>query len=153
MTYELDKTLSVGTDVATWFLFHPDDLAHRQDDAHDWWNHNFAVSKEFAAGRLIAVGTGKDGTSRVHFTNQGLMERDRTYATKPIEFPLRVRRDRLYLDGGLVLPSQASVVDFGENDLCRASCFINPSERIRLVCRSCCGSQWRSPARVIDSDR
>ena len=76
-----------------------------------------------------------------------------TYTTKSLEFGLRVRRDRVYLDGGLVLPPQASVVDFGENDLCTASCFINPSERIRLVSRSGCGSQWRSPARVIDSDR
>ncbi len=72
-----------------------------------------------------------------------------TYTTKSLEFRLRVRRDRVYLDGGLVLPPQASVVDFGENDLSTASCIINPSERIRLVCRSCCGSQWRSQQELL----
>jgi hypothetical protein len=46
----LDEKRIVGTDIATWFLFHPDDLAHRLQDPAEWCWHEFAISKEFASG-------------------------------------------------------------------------------------------------------
>ena len=106
MTDELNIKLSVSTGVATWFLFHPDDLAHRRRDPHNWWTEDFAISKELAAGRLIAVRTGKDGNAVVRFTNRGLTEREQTHTTKSAEFRLQVQYDRLYLDGGNYLPSE-----------------------------------------------
>jgi hypothetical protein len=108
MTAELNIRLAVGTDVATWFLFHPKDLTHRSQDPHNWWAEDFAISKEFNAGQLVAVGTGKDGTSNVRFTNRGLTEREQTYAKKSAEFRLRVQQGCLYLDGGLALPHAGS---------------------------------------------
>lgn len=105
MTDELNVTFSVGTDVAAWFLFHPADLVHRRQDPLSWWNEDFAVSKEFAAGRLIAVSTGKDGVSNVRFTSRGLVEREQLYVRKTTEFRLRIQHGCLYLDGGWALPS------------------------------------------------
>lgn len=109
MTDELNIKISVGTDVASWFLFHPDDLAYRRHDPHTWWTEDFAIAKEFAAGRLIAVGTGKDGNTNVRFTNQGLTEREQTYARKSAEFRLRVQQGCLYLDGGWAVPSAEQI--------------------------------------------
>jgi hypothetical protein len=64
----LDRTLDLGTDVAAFFLFHPDDLAHRQGDPIDWYTYDFACRPEFAAGRLIAFLTGSDGGYRFRRT-------------------------------------------------------------------------------------
>src|SRR4028118_1579885 len=102
----LDKTLSVGTDVAAWFLFHPHDLAHRRPDPQNWWNSDFAIFKEFATGTLVAVCTGGDGNSTVRFTNVGLTERELTYAVCWADFRLQVKHQSLYLDGGDVLPAE-----------------------------------------------
>jgi len=106
ITGGLDKTLSVGTDVAAWFLFHPHDLAHRRADPLNWWSYDFAIFKEFAAGTLVAVCTGGDGNSRVRFTNVGLTERELTYAFCWTDFRLQVKHQSLYLDGGDVLPAE-----------------------------------------------
>lgn len=106
ITGGLDKTLSVGTDVAAWFLFHPHDLAHRRADPLNWWTYDFAIFKEFAAGTLVAVCTGGDGNSRVRFTNVGLTERELTYAFCWTDFRLQVKHQSLYLDGGDVLPAE-----------------------------------------------
>lgn len=106
ITGELDKTLSVGTDVAAWFLFHPHDLAHRRADPLNWWSSDFAIFKEFAAGTLVAVCTGGDGNSTVRFTNVGLTERELTYAVCWTDFRLQVKHQSLYLDGGDVLPAE-----------------------------------------------
>jgi len=106
ITGGLDKTLSVGTDVAAWFLFHPNDLAHRRADPLNWWSYDFAIFKEFAAGTLVAVCTGGDGNSTVRFTNVGLTERELTYAFCWTDFRLQVKHQSLYLDGGDVLPAE-----------------------------------------------
>ena len=106
ITGGLDKTLSVGTDVAAWFLFHPHDLAHRRADPLNWWSYDFAIFKEFAAGTLVAVCTGGDGNSTVRFTNVGLTERELTYAVCWADFRLDVKHQSLYLDGGDVLPAE-----------------------------------------------
>ena len=106
ITGELDKTLSVGTDVAAWFLFHPHDLAHRRADPLNWWSSDSAIFKEFAAGTLVAVCTGGDGNSTVRFTNVGLTERELTYAVCWADFRLQVKHQSLYLDGGDVLPAE-----------------------------------------------
>lgn len=106
ITGGLDKTLSVGTDVAAWFLFHPHDLAHRRADPHNWWSSDFAIFKEFATGTLVAVCTGGDGNSTVRFTNVGLTERELTYAVCWADFRLQVKHQSLYLDGGDVLPAE-----------------------------------------------
>ena len=53
ITGGLDKTLSVGTDVAAWFLFHPHDLAHCRADPHNWWTYDFAIFKNLPLEHLL----------------------------------------------------------------------------------------------------
>jgi hypothetical protein len=104
-TQSFSRVLYVGTDVATWFLFHPQDLAHRNQDPFSWWGYDFALSKEFLAGNLVAVSTGADGGFSVRLTNQDLTTRERTYAKYSKKFRLQVRHNRLFLDGGYALNS------------------------------------------------
>jgi hypothetical protein len=98
----------VGTDSASWFLFHPDDLAHRNQDPIDWCSYDFAVRKEFAAGTLVGVTTGGDGGFKVRLTDQELTEREKQYAVKSQSFRLRIRHGRVLIDGGYILPSESS---------------------------------------------
>ncbi|UXN75998.1 hypothetical protein N8D56_25040 (plasmid) [Devosia sp. A8/3-2] len=56
-----DQTVEIGTDVAGFLIFHPDDLAHRAADPIARYAYSFAYMKESAAGCLVGFGTGSDG--------------------------------------------------------------------------------------------
>jgi hypothetical protein len=111
------QVLWVETDATTWFLFHPQNLVHRQADPCGWWGYDVAIEKEFEAGNLLAVRTGEDGDFPIRFTNQTLTSRERTYATYSKKFRLRVSQDHLFLDGGYAMtcnqPTESSE-DFPE---------------------------------------
>ncbi|MGH9972204.1 MAG: LON peptidase substrate-binding domain-containing protein [Pyrinomonadaceae bacterium] len=106
MENHLNEVRIVQTDSASWFLFHPADLARRDKDPINWWAYDFAVRREFAAGTLVGVTTGGDGGFSVRLTDQGLTQRENKYAVKSQSFRLRVRHGRLLIDGGYVLPSE-----------------------------------------------
>lgn len=74
----------VGTDSASWFLFHPDDLAHRSKDPIGWHMYDFAIQKEFVAGNLIAVSTGGDGGFSIRFTNGKLSSLCSQFISSPL---------------------------------------------------------------------
>ena len=101
----IERTLPVRTEVAAWFLFHPDDLLHRRSHPSDWRNHGFALSREFAAGHLVAVGTGSDGTFNVRLTDSAPGERERRYLAHSLDFRLDVRHGRLFLGNDWHLPN------------------------------------------------
>jgi hypothetical protein len=101
----LDEKRIVGTDIATWFLFHPDDLAHRLQDPAEWCWHEFAISKEFASGNLVAINTAADAAFLIRFTDRELTEQEQIHAIASVTFRLCVRHNYLYLDGGDLLPS------------------------------------------------
>lgn len=101
----LDEKLVVGTEIASWYLFHPDDLAHRLSHPRLWPAHEFAIAKEFAAGNLIAIDTKGDGEFLIRFTDQELTEAEQCHLGASATFRLRVRHDRLLLDGGDLVPS------------------------------------------------
>src|SRR5215510_14137360 len=105
---QLNEIRFVGTDSASWFLFHPDDLAHRNQDPIDWYSYDFAVQREFALGTLVGVCTGGDGTFSVRLTNGELTDREKRYVVMSQTFRLRVRHDRLLIDGAYVLPCECS---------------------------------------------
>jgi hypothetical protein len=63
------KMFIIGTDVAAWLIFHPDDLFHRDDDPINWWAQDFAIRKEFSTGTLVAVSTGGDGGYKIRVTD------------------------------------------------------------------------------------
>jgi hypothetical protein len=101
----LDRTLVLGTDVAGFFLFHPDDLAHRAEAPLGWYGYDFACRKEFEAGRLVGFGTGSDGGFRFRVTTGALHEREERARVGSWDFRLRVRR-RVLLDNGDCLPNE-----------------------------------------------
>ena len=105
-TSRLNETRVVSTDSASWFLFHPEDLKHRDKDPINWWTYDFAIGSEFAAGTIIGVTTGGDGSYGVRLTDEGLTEREKKYVVKSQSFRLKVRHSRLLIDGGYVLPCE-----------------------------------------------
>ncbi|MGV6876693.1 DUF6386 family protein [Pseudochelatococcus sp. B33] len=107
----MEKTIMVGTDVAHLLLFHPDDLAHRDNDPIAWYGYDFAYRRESAAGRLIAWGTGSDGGYAVRLTTDSLTAEERAHACASWAFPLLVRHGRILLDNTNALPGASQVVD------------------------------------------
>lgn len=105
-----EKTITIGTDVATLVLFHPDDLPHRHADPIAWYAYDFAYRRESAAGRLVAFGTGSDGGFAVRLTTGGLTRREADLACTPWAFPLVVRHGRILLDNTDALPGEEQMV-------------------------------------------
>jgi len=94
----------IGTDVAHFVLFHPEDLQHRDDHPIAWYAYDFIYGLESAAGRLIAWGTGSDGGFRVRMTTGGLHHEEQQAALSPWHFPYIVRHGRVLLDNTDALP-------------------------------------------------
>jgi hypothetical protein len=105
---KVDRTVVVATDVAAYYLFHPDDLAHRRTAPAGWTGDDFACGAEFAAGNLVAVDTGGDGGAALRVTNGELSPREKARATGSWAFRYRVRHGRVLLDGGLHVPGDGA---------------------------------------------
>ena len=99
-------TISIGTDVATLVLFHPEDLAHRECDPIAWYSYGFVWRKESREGRLVAFGTGSDGGYAVRLTTGSLAPDEAARACSSWEFPLIVRHGRVLLDNTDALPGE-----------------------------------------------
>ncbi|WP_413988582.1 DUF6386 family protein [Labrys okinawensis] len=106
-----EKTILLGTDVAAFVLFHPDDLAHRAQDPLDWYSYDFAYGRESAAGRLIAFCTGSDGGYAIRLTTRDLTPAEAADACPSWSFPLIVRHGRILLDNTDALPSDEQMRD------------------------------------------
>lgn len=104
-----EKTVQLGTDVAAFALFHPDDLGHRAKDPLEWYSYDFAYRRESAAGRLIVFFTGGDGGYRLRLTTGELTAGEAANACASWTFPLRVRHGRVLLDNTDALPSADQV--------------------------------------------
>lgn len=100
-----DQTVDIGTDVASFFLFHPDDLEHRQEDPIAWYDYGFACRKEFEAGNLIAFRTGADGGYQLRLTSGDLTDAERKLETGSWEWGYTVRHGKVLVDNGDYLPS------------------------------------------------
>lgn len=104
-----ERQVSIGTDVATLFLFHPDDLAHRHSSPIGWYGYDFAYRRESAAGRLIAWSTGGDGGYLVRLTTAQLTAAEQAHASRGWSFPLIVRHGRVLVDNSNALPGEGQV--------------------------------------------
>ena len=100
-----DYTLDIGTDVAGLFVFHPDDLAHRKNDPDVWYTYDFACGKEFAAGNLLAWGTGGDGGYRLRLTDGDLTDAEQARDAGAWTFGFRVGYGQVFVDNVDCLPS------------------------------------------------
>ncbi|MBC8134531.1 MAG: hypothetical protein H8F28_01420 [Fibrella sp.] len=103
---KLEQTMDIGTDVASFFLFHPEDLKHRSEDPLDWYAYDFSCRKEFEAGNLVAFRTGGDGGYQLRLTGGDLTDAERTRETGSWGFGYTVRHGRVLVDNGDFLPSE-----------------------------------------------
>jgi hypothetical protein len=102
----LDRKIVLGTDVAGFFLFHPNDMAHRARSPLAWYGYGFACRKEFEAGRMVTFCTGSDGTFAFRVTTGELSVREQRWLAASWDFRLRVRHGRVLLDNGDCLPNE-----------------------------------------------
>ena len=93
----LNTTLDLGTDVATFLIYHPDDLAHRADAPLGWYSYDFAYVREAAAGRMVAIGTGSDGGYRIRLTTGALTPAEAAAERARIASPLLVQHGRVFI--------------------------------------------------------
>lgn len=103
----LNQKIVAGTDGASFFLYHPDDLRHRVSSPLAWTAYHFACQPEFEAGRLVAFDTGGDGGYQFRVTTGPLTEREQKWLVGSWDFRYEVRHGRVYLDGGYALPSDS----------------------------------------------
>ena len=106
-----DSDFTIGTDVAHFVLFHPADLAHRDDDPIAWYSYDFAYQRDSRAGALIAWGTGSDGGFRIRLTTGELTAAEKQAGCASWRFPLIVRHGRVLLDNTDALPGQEQMTD------------------------------------------
>jgi hypothetical protein len=102
------KVLDLNTEIASFYLFHPDDLKHRETSPHDWRLYSFAMGPEFAAGNLVAFETGGDGGYRLRLTQGELTDRERKLQACSWDFRYKARHGRVLIDGGEHLPSETN---------------------------------------------
>lgn len=97
----LPHTVHLGTDVAGFAIYHPDDFQHRWDSEMARYYDDFAA--ESVKGRIVGWTTGSDGSWSIKLTDRPgelpLVE------GRSAEFLLVVRRDRVLIDDTSCLPS------------------------------------------------
>ncbi len=106
-----DRTVEIGTDVAGFLIFHPDDLAHRAADPIAWYAYSFAYRKESAAGRLVGFGTGSDGGFLIRLTMGQPTATEVKFAGAHWSYPLIVEHGQVYLDNTDGLPGEEKMDD------------------------------------------
>jgi Family of unknown function (DUF6386) len=106
---KLERNIVAGTDGASFFLFHPEDLKHRKDSEPDWiWDDG---ATEYAAANLVGFDTGGDGGFSFRITEGDLTDQERQRLVCSWDFPYIVRHNRVFLDGGDNLPSLDQLAD------------------------------------------
>lgn len=106
---KIEKKIILGTDVASFYIFHPDDLQDRIAAPCGWMDEGFAAQREFETGRVVAFVTGSDGGYGFRITSGDLTDRERTWAAGSWSFRLVVRHGRVLIDGGDALPEASYV--------------------------------------------
>jgi hypothetical protein len=105
---KIDRVIRVGTDVAAFYLFHPEDLAHRKN-AHPRWLAD--SGDEMARGSLIAFETGGDGGFSFRITSGKLTKLEQEHRCCGWDFRAAVRHGQLFLDGGEYIPFKQNKYD------------------------------------------
>jgi hypothetical protein len=107
----IDRIITMGTDVACFLIFHPDDLTHAAGWPIAWYAEPFIYPAESEAKRLIGWQTRGDGTYAIRFTDGELTERERSYAGPSWTFPYRVTHGRIFIDNSDGLPGVERMID------------------------------------------
>jgi hypothetical protein len=105
---KIDRVIRVGTDVAAFYLFHLEDLAHRRN-AHPKWLADCA--EEMASGSLVAFETGGGGGFSFRITSGKLTRLEQAHRCCGWTFRAAVRHGQLFLDGGEYIPFKQNKYD------------------------------------------
>lgn len=98
------KVIGMGTDVASFLLYHPDDMKRHFESPVGWYGAPFAVKRDLDAGRLVGFSTGSDGGYSFRLTTGELTDREQTFARCSATFRLDVRHGAVHLDNSNRLP-------------------------------------------------
>lgn len=142
----LNQRIVAGTDGASFFLYHPQDLQHRLTSPHAWPFYHFAFRPESAAGRLVVFSTGGDGGYAFRITDGPLTEREQKWLASSWDFPYQVRHGRVYLDGGYALPSD-NYFDDSERNLAQWISLPNGNYKVTVH-----AIEWHSEPGALDED-
>lgn len=96
--FRLEERVILGTDGASFLLYHPEDFPGQPDRPMECLNHDFAWNKE--VGKVIAFCTGGDGGFGFRLTSGALTARERRWRTCSAEFLYTVRHGEILLDNG-----------------------------------------------------
>lgn len=105
---KIERMIRVGTDWSAFYLFHPEDLAHRKA-SHPKWLSNCA--EEMASGSLVTFKTGGDGGFSFRITSGKLTKREHEHRCCGWDFRVAVRHGQLFLDGGDYIPFKQNKYD------------------------------------------
>ncbi len=105
MSLPIERKLFLSTDIASFYIYHPDELAYRLTSPLGWMSCGFACRKEFLAGHLAGWATGSDGTYGIRLTEHPLTDREKLYCAGSWVFRLIVRFGRVLLDNGDAIPN------------------------------------------------
>ena len=108
---ETSLTIGLGTDVATFLVFHPDALSNHDDDPIAWYSAPFAIKKDLEEGRLIGFSTGSDGGYRLRLTTDALTDREEKFKRCAVDFRLNVEHGWVAIDNSNGLPGEEQSVD------------------------------------------
>ncbi len=111
----LERSLSLRTETASFFLFEPQTLEHRRTSPMGWESYDFAASRELAAGNLAAFCTGGDGVYRLRVTDGVLSPLEQKRSNGSWIFRLKVRHGRVLLDNGDHVPCEPTADETDED--------------------------------------
>lgn len=106
----------LGTDVATLFVLHPEDLRHTHDWPTGWYDEAPVWQAQSRAGLMVAWGTRSDGGFRARFTTTGLTQEEASLATATWTFPYTVRHGRVLYDNSDAFPGGSGPGDLKDTD-------------------------------------
>ena len=111
----LNRSLTLRTHTASFFLFEPQTLEHRRTSPMGWESYDFAAGRELAAGNLVAFFTGGDGDYRLRLTDGVLSPLEQKRSNGSWSFRLHVRHGQVLLDNGDHLPCEATADETDED--------------------------------------
>ena len=108
------KTISIGTDVAAFVLFHPDDLVFASEWPIAWYSMPQIWKRESEARRLVCWQTGGDGGYVIRVTTGALTDRETTYSAASWTFEYEVRHGKVFVDNTDGLPGEEKMIEPSE---------------------------------------
>ncbi len=100
------KSIRIGTDVATFVFFHPDDVQAHEHSPIAWYAYSFCYQPLNQQGLLFGLDVGGDGGYDFRLTTEDLTEREKVAQVAGCEFVYHCRHGSIFVDNTDGLPGQ-----------------------------------------------